>query len=88
MDDLRNVIGQQSLKDNFLQSTSVGIWKASYFNLLAHNLPAPDMLQFWFHQVSVLQDHLGAANQVDDLTLYWYRGDQKNEMFIDRTDFF
>jgi len=88
MDDLRNVIGQQSLKDGYFKSTKVGIWVASHIDPLAHDLPAPDMLQFWFHQVSVLQANLEVASQIDDFTLYWYRGDQSNVMFIDRTDFF
>jgi hypothetical protein len=88
MDDLRNVIGQQSLKNGFLKTTNVGIWRAFYDNILAHDLPAPDMLQFYFHQISVFQEHLDAASQIDDMTLHWYRGDQKNIMTIDRTDFF
>ena len=88
MDDLRNVIAQQSLKEGLFKSTKVGIWVANYNVPLESDLPDPDMLQFWFHQVSLLQGNLEAASQIDDFTLYWYRGGQSNVIFIDRTDVF
>jgi hypothetical protein len=87
MDDLKNIIGQQSLKEGLFTSTRVGIWVAAYSVPLASDLPDPDMLQFWFHQVSLLQGNLEVASQISDFTLYWYRGDQSNVMDIDRFGF-
>jgi hypothetical protein len=87
MDDLRNIIGQQSLKEGLFTSTRVGMWVADYSVPLASDLPDPDMLQFWFHQVSILQDNLEVASQISDFTLYWFRGDQSNVMDIDRFGF-
>jgi hypothetical protein len=87
MDDLRNVIGQHSLKEGLFKSTRVGMWVADYDVPLASDLPDPDMLQFWFHQVAVLQSNLEVASQISDFTLYWYRGIQSNVMFIDRYGF-
>jgi hypothetical protein len=87
MDDLKNIIGQQSLKEGLFTSTRVGMWVAAYSVPLASDLPDPDMLQFWFHQVSLLQGNLEVASQISDFTLYWYRGGQSNVMDIDRFAF-
>ena len=34
------------------------------------------------------KQHVEVSSQIDDRALYWYRGDQKNEMLIDGPDVF
>ena len=88
LDDLKNAVGQQSLKDSRFKWSYKGIWMAGYTDWLGHDLFPSEMLQYYFHQIAALESVLEEASVIDDITFSWYQGKNSNVMVASRTDYF
>jgi hypothetical protein len=84
LDDLRNAIGQQVLKDSRLQFSKVGIWTAGFTDWQGHDPLPSEMLQYYFHQIKI--DASSERTYIVDLLFNWHKGDQENVMLISRDD--